>query len=43
MTEPILQVEDLHKHFVVKGKGLLRRTVGEVKAVSGVSFDLHPG
>ncbi|MCO8126602.1 dipeptide ABC transporter ATP-binding protein [Acidimicrobiia bacterium EGI L10123] len=43
MTEPILQVEDLHKNFVVKGKGLLRRTVGEVKAVSGVSFDLHPG
>jgi len=43
MTEPILQVEDLHKHFVVKGKGLFRRTVGEVKAVSGVSFDLHPG
>jgi peptide/nickel transport system ATP-binding protein/oligopeptide transport system ATP-binding protein len=43
MSEPILQVEDLHKNFAVKGKGLLRRTVGEVKAVSGVSFDLHPG
>jgi peptide/nickel transport system ATP-binding protein/oligopeptide transport system ATP-binding protein len=43
MTEPILQVEDLHKNFVVKGKGVFRRTVGEVKAVSGVSFDLHPG
>jgi peptide/nickel transport system ATP-binding protein/oligopeptide transport system ATP-binding protein len=43
MTAPILQVEDLHKNFTVKGKGLLRRTVGEVKAVSGVSFELHPG
>jgi oligopeptide/dipeptide ABC transporter ATP-binding protein len=43
MSAPILQVEDLHKHFTVKGKGLFRRTVGEVKAVSGVSFELHPG
>jgi oligopeptide/dipeptide ABC transporter ATP-binding protein len=43
MTEPILQVEDLHKNFDVKGKGVLRRTVGTVKAVSGVNFALHPG
>ncbi len=43
MTAPILQVEGLHKHFDIKGKGLLRRTVGVVEAVSGVSFELHPG
>ncbi len=30
------------KRFAVKG-GILRRTVGEVHAVSGVSFDLAPG
>jgi len=27
----------------VRGRGVLRRTVGEVHAVCGVSFDLHPG
>jgi oligopeptide/dipeptide ABC transporter ATP-binding protein len=43
VSEPILQVEGLHKHFTVKGKGLFRRTVGEVKAVSGVDLELHPG
>jgi oligopeptide/dipeptide ABC transporter ATP-binding protein len=43
MSEPILEVRDLVKHFPVRGKGLLRRMVGEVHAVCGVSFDLHPG
>jgi len=42
MTEPLLRVERLVKRFAVKG-GVLRRTVGEVHAVSGVSFDLAPG
>ena len=42
MREPLLRVEKLVKRFAVKG-GLLRRTVGEVHAVSGVSFDLAPG
>ena len=42
MTEPLLRVEDLVKRFPVKG-GILRRTVGEVHAVSGVSFDLARG
>ena len=42
MTEPLLRVEKLVKRFAVKG-GILRRTVGEVHAVSGVSFDLAPG
>jgi oligopeptide/dipeptide ABC transporter ATP-binding protein len=34
---PVLDVADLKKHFPVK-KGLLRRTVGQVYAVDGVSF-----
>ena len=42
MTEPLLRVQDLVKRFAVKG-GVLRRTVAEVHAVSGVTFDLAPG
>lgn len=39
---PLLEVRDLKKHFPIKG-GLLRRTVGQVKAVDGVSFSLRDG
>lgn len=42
MTAPLLRVRDLTKHFPVKG-GLLRRTVAQVKAVDGVSFDILRG
>ena len=37
--EPLLRVDSLVKRFSVKG-GILRRTVDEVHAVSGVSFTL---
>ncbi|WP_020670340.1 ABC transporter ATP-binding protein [Amycolatopsis nigrescens] len=43
MTEPILQVSNLVKHFPVQTGILFKRTVGHVKAVDGVSFDLMPG
>jgi peptide/nickel transport system ATP-binding protein len=39
---PLLQVTDLRKYFPIKG-GLFRHTVGQVKAVDGVSFDLGEG
>jgi peptide/nickel transport system ATP-binding protein/oligopeptide transport system ATP-binding protein len=39
---PVLEVTDLKKHFPVK-KGLLRRTVGQVYAVDGVSFTINEG
>jgi oligopeptide/dipeptide ABC transporter ATP-binding protein len=39
---PLVQVRDLKTHFPIK-KGLLSRTVGHVKAVDGVSFDVEPG
>jgi oligopeptide/dipeptide ABC transporter ATP-binding protein len=39
---PVLEVKDLKKHFPVK-KGLLRRTVGQVYAVDGVSFSIGEG
>jgi oligopeptide/dipeptide ABC transporter ATP-binding protein len=38
----MLQVKDLRMYFPVK-KGLLRRTVGDVKAVDGVSFTIDQG
>jgi oligopeptide transport system ATP-binding protein len=42
MTEPLLRVQELVKHFPVKG-GLLRRELDRVHAVDGVSFDLAAG
>jgi oligopeptide transport system ATP-binding protein len=40
--QPLLQVRDLRTHFPIK-TGVLARTVGHVKAVDGVSFDVHAG
>ena len=40
--EPLLSVSALTKHYPITG-GILRRQVGSVKAVDGVSFDIHPG
>jgi len=39
---PLLSVKGLVKHFPVK-KGLLQRTVGQVRAVDGISFDINQG
>ena len=39
---PVIEVKDLKKHFPIK-KGLLRRTVGHVYAVDGVSFSVKSG
>ncbi|MFI4930692.1 MAG: ABC transporter ATP-binding protein [Burkholderiales bacterium] len=39
---PLLRVDQLVKHFAIKG-GLLAREVGRVHAVDGVSFDLAAG
>ena len=40
--QPLLQVRGLTKHFPVRG-GVFLRTVGQVHAVDGVSFDLDVG
>lgn len=40
--ESIVKVEDLKKYFPIKG-GILKRTVGHVKAVDGVTFDIKKG
>ncbi|MBO0735889.1 MAG: dipeptide ABC transporter ATP-binding protein [Alphaproteobacteria bacterium] len=42
MAQPLLCVRGLVKHFPVK-KGLLQRTVGQVHAVDGISFDIAEG
>jgi oligopeptide/dipeptide ABC transporter ATP-binding protein len=42
MAEPVLEVLGLKKHFPVK-KGILRRTVGQVHAVDGISFAIAEG
>jgi oligopeptide/dipeptide ABC transporter ATP-binding protein len=39
---PVLEVSDLRKHFPIR-KGLLRRRVGAVRAVDGVSFTISQG
>jgi oligopeptide transport system ATP-binding protein len=39
---PLLEVKDLVKHYAVRG-GVLRRRVGTVHAVDGVSFSLGSG
>lgn len=41
-SSPLLRVRDLKTYFPVR-RGLFSRTVGHVKAVDGVSFDLPPG
>ncbi len=41
-TKPLVRVDDLKMHFPIF-KGVLRRRVGEVKAVDGVSFEIYEG
>ena len=40
---PILEVTNLRKYFPVRSSGLIRRTIGQVQAVDGVSFEVKPG
>jgi len=39
---PLLEVRDLEKRFPIR-RGLFGRVTGQVRAVDGVSFDVHPG
>jgi oligopeptide/dipeptide ABC transporter ATP-binding protein len=39
--EPILSVRELVKHFPVRSRGIIRRRIGDVHAVCGVTFDLN--
>jgi oligopeptide/dipeptide ABC transporter ATP-binding protein len=42
-STPAIQVKNLKMHFPVKSSGLIRRTVGQVRAVDGVSFEVARG
>jgi oligopeptide transport system ATP-binding protein len=42
MPEVILSAQDLVKHYPIR-RGILRRVAGQVRAVDGVSFELHKG
>ena len=39
---PVIEVRDLRTHFPIR-RGVFSRTVGQVKAVDGVSFDVREG
>jgi peptide/nickel transport system ATP-binding protein len=41
--DPLLRITDLKKHFPIRGGGLLRRVSGHVRAVDGISLDIHAG
>ena len=40
---PLIEVRDLVKEFPIKGSYLVRRQLGAVHAVDGVSFDVNRG
>ncbi|WP_096393582.1 ABC transporter ATP-binding protein [Halorubrum trapanicum] len=42
MTEPLLSVRDLKKHYPIR-KGIFNRKVGAARAVDGISFDIAEG
>jgi oligopeptide/dipeptide ABC transporter ATP-binding protein len=41
-AEPVLQVIGLEKYFPIRSQ-LFKRTIGHVKAVDGISFNVYPG
>ena len=43
MSEPLLAVRNLTKHFPVKGRLFRRKAIGYVKAVDGVTFAIGRG
>jgi oligopeptide/dipeptide ABC transporter ATP-binding protein len=42
-SPPLLRVENLVKYFPVKSRGIIRRVVGQVQAVDGISFTVDTG
>ncbi len=42
-TEPLIEVRDLTKHFPLTSGIIFQRRIGAVKAVDGISFDIHRG
>ncbi len=42
MSTPLLKVSNLEKKFPIQ-RGLLKRTVGQIHAVDGISLEINPG
>lgn len=42
MTEPLLRVSNLEKKFPIQ-RGFLKRTIGQIHAVDGISFEIAAG
>jgi len=42
-NRPLVEIEDLRVHFPVASGSLIRRKIGEVKAVDGISFTISRG
>src|SRR4029079_19709324 len=42
-AKPIVTVDNLRMYFPVKSNGIIHRTVGNVQAVDGVSFEVLEG
>ena len=42
-TDDILRVSELRTYFPVRSRGLISRTIGQVKAVDGVDLQIAPG
>jgi oligopeptide/dipeptide ABC transporter ATP-binding protein len=42
-TKPLLEVEDLVKHFAMARSSLFGKKAGFVRAVDGISLEVHPG
>jgi oligopeptide/dipeptide ABC transporter ATP-binding protein len=40
---PVLTVDNLRMYFPVKSGGIIRRTIGQVQAVDGISFEVPEG
>lgn len=43
MSTPILRVRDLQKYFPINKGTLVKKHVGDVRAVDGITFDVFPG
>jgi len=41
--QPMLQVRNLVKHFPIRSGVFFKRTIGQVKAVDGITLDVHRG
>jgi ABC-type oligopeptide transport system ATPase subunit len=41
--DALLRVEGVQKYFPITGGGILKRKIGDVRAVESITFDVVPG